>query len=1112
MVPLKTRTAFTLLKSPTLPATLVADAKQKGYKALALTDDNTLYGMDNFYQAAKKNDVKPILGLTANLMGTDIAQIFPLVLLVENQKGYQNLLAISSRLMTEEQAPRLSDISHLLTGLYVIFPTVSELSVLLSSSKSSAEALLQKVRALVAEDHLFLGVAPTMASERISDLKTLAERFAAPLIAMGEVNYCQPQDGFAMQVIEKIGLGETIQNIGQAQTHTAENYLPKPDDWTLAFEQAGLGDAVAKTDWLAEHSQFEMAPQENNLPKIDLPADTSAKNYLKTLAQQGLTERLTNVDGHYQTRLDYELGVIDELGFDNYFLIVWDVMNYMHKEHIRTGPGRGSAAGSLVAYALHITDVDPIAYDLLFERFLNPQRAQMPDIDIDIPDNRREQVLDYLHQKYGHTQVAQIITFSTMSAKAVIRDVARVFGLTPTQVDQLSKTIPRQLNLTLQTAYDESQSFRNALFDLPVDGELLFETAKRLEGLPRNASLHAAGVVLSATPIQETMPVQLGEDGRLVTQLPKGPVEALGLLKMDFLALSNLNILDTALREVAKQDPDFHIEAIDLNDAQMLTAFQKGATNGVFQFESAGMKNMLRQMHPDSFEDVVAANALFRPGPSQNIGHFIARKHGQEQPTVLDESIADILAPTYGIIVYQEQVMRVAERFAGFTLGEADLLRRAMSKKDAGKLANIKTDFISGAVANGHTEALAQEVYGYIETFAQYGFNRSHAVAYSKLAVQLAYVKVHYPLAFYKAVLNDAIADKAKVSAYISEARVAGVQVLGPSINESWQGYSVNKHGQLQMGLASILGLRRDFRTEVLENRKNNGRFKDLTEFIGSLSNKYRKIEQLEPLVYVGAFDEFNNNRRALVESLQSYLDAVGLAGESMSMFDTLEPKIREVSDYPTDERLNYEHDYLGVYLSGHPIEAYLGQAHTDIANLASGMNNVVLIGYIQNVKVIRTKKGDQMAFVDVMDLTGDISLTVFPRLYQQVQADLEKGTTLRIRGNVEGQRGRDGIQVLAEQIQKAPLAQAVVKSDKQAVPKGRWFLRIPAELDTAEMMHRLQPVLQTHHGVNPVLVIEAASNKKIALSEQQYLSYDLETTQVLTEILGQNNVVFQTN
>lgn len=1123
MVPLQTKTAFSLLQSPMMPSQLVDSAKAKGYTAVAMTDNDVLYGMDNFYRAAKSADIKPILGLTITIQGLATSQHYPIVLLVENQTGYHHLLAISSLLKTTSEAVTFDMLTAYLAGLYIVLPSVGELPVILGAEPERAMDMVQSISAVTDANHVFLGVSTGMRDELITQLRQLSENTGARLLALTEVGYADPQDQFAAQVIRKIGQGEVIANVAQAQREPATAYLESAEEWTAEFVARGLGDAVANTDWIAEHSEFELVKSKVTLPPFETPNGQTSANYLRELATTGLKNRLHGLsvdETVYQERLAHELDVIVELGFADYFLIVWDVLNFAHKSAIRTGPGRGSAAGSLVAYTLWITDVDPIAYDLLFERFLNPERAQMPDIDIDIPDNRREEVLSYLHEKYGHERVAQIITFSTMAQRAVIRDVARVFGLNPTQIDALSKSMPRDA-ANLEAAYESSQPFRNALIDLPVDGELLYQTARKLEGLPRNSSLHAAGVVLSADPLVQTMPVQLGEDGRLVTQLPKGPVEALGLLKMDFLALSNLDILDIALREIQKTEEgaNFNIANINLNDDATLRLFRHGMTNGVFQFESAGMKNILRQLQPDSFEDIVAANALFRPGPMQNIPHFVARKHGQEKQDVPDQSMADILAPTYGVIVYQEQVMRVAQQFAGFSLGGADLLRRAMSKKDGAKIAAMKTDFIAGAVANGHDEKVAEQVFGYIETFAQYGFNRSHAVAYSKLAFQLAYIKAHYPAAFYKAVLNDAIADKKKVGAYIAEAKASGVKLLGPSINHSWQGYSMNKQGELQMGLASIAGMRRDFRESILKERQENGAYKDLGNLIGRLESKYRKVEQLEPLVYAGALDEFGFNRKSILASLQGFIDAIGLAGESMSLFASLTPKVREIEDFTPAEKLGYERDYLGVYLSGHPIEPYLAaipdNSHTDISSLAVGMNQATVVIYVENVKKIRTKKGDQMAFVDGMDLSGSISITLFPQLFQRVAPLLVPEKVLVVTGKVEQQRGRDDIQIVANTIVEA--SQFIKRFENQTEQvattepgTGRWYLRITAAAQAAGALDALNAVVMSHHGNNPVLAVYEADGKKLALGQRNWLSAGDVTMKALQEVLGANNVVFQ--
>ena len=1119
MVPLQTKTAFSLLQSPMLPAKLVASAKEKGYTAVALTDQNVLYGMDQFYQAAQQAVIKPLLGITATLHGLVTSQQFPVIFLVENQQGYHNLLAISSYIKTHSETA-FADIADLLAGLFIILPSVGELAVVLGTDVDRAAELLTQVLTYTSAEQVFLGVSSTMSDEILAAMQELSDTTGTRLIANEEVRYIERQDQFAAQVMQKIGQGEIIANVAAAQREPATAYLPTSEEWTAAFTDRGLAQAVANSDWLAEHVDFVLTKPAVTLPPFTTPNGESSADYLRELAQTGLKNRLHGLTADvapYEARLNEELDAIISLGFADYFLIVWDVINFAHKQSIRTGPGRGSAAGSLVAYVLWITDVDPIAYDLLFERFLNPERAQMPDIDIDIPDNRREEVLAYLHDKYGHERVAQIITFSTMAQRAVIRDVARVFGLNPSQIDTLSKTMPRDAK-NLTDAYETSQRFRNALLDVPVDGELLYQTALKLEGLPRNASLHAAGVVLSADPLVTNMPVQLGEDGRLVTQLPKGPVESFGLLKMDFLALSNLNILDIALREIKKL-PDqehFNIADIDLNDEATLRLFRHVMTNGVFQFESGGMKNILRQLQPDRFEDIVAANALFRPGPMQNIPHFVARKHGQEQQAVPDESMAEILAPTYGVIVYQEQVMRVAERFAGFSLGDADLLRRAMSKKDGAKIAAMKTAFIAGAVANGHAQSVAEEVFGYIETFAQYGFNRSHAVAYSKLAFQLAYIKAHFPAAFYKAVLNDAIADKKKVGAYISEARATGLTILGPAINHAWQGYSLNKDGDLQMGLASINGLRRDFREALLNERQEHGHYKNLADFIGRLPSKYRKVEQLEPLVYAGALDEFGYNRPSLLASLSGFIEASGLAGESMSLFETLTPKVHETTDFSLGEKLRYEHDYLGVYLSGHPMEPYLKlipeNQRVDVGALAIGMNQVTVVLYLEQIKQIRTKKGDQMAFVDGMDLTGSLSVTIFPQLFKRVANLLAPEKVVVITGKIEQQRGRDDIQLVANQVIDAATLTAQVAPTEAAMPAngtGRWYLRVTQAAQDAGALPALTAMMQAHPGMNPVLMVYA-DGRKVALDKHNWLAAGDKVQADLQAVLGANNVIFQ--
>ncbi|GAK30409.1 DNA polymerase III subunit alpha [Weissella oryzae SG25] len=1114
MVPIHTKTAYSLLQSPMMPASLVQAAKERGYQAVALTDENVLYGMDSFYRAARENDLQPLLGLTFDIVGIlQSAQHFPLLVLVENQNGYENLLKLSSRIQTKNEPLTIEELANYLPGLFMIFPAMSEFHYLLSIEPSQAQALLDVLPQYVDLNHVLLGVTLGMEEHNLSAIRELAEKFKIRYVATDPVSYLNPADSFAATVLQYMKKGETITNLGEIRRNPADEYLQGREQIETAYQRLALAPAVENTDWLAAQSHFEISKTQVTLPAFKTPQGQSSINYLQELAKNGLAARLQSLTNPeievYQARLADELAAIEKMGFADYFLIVWDALNFAHKNNIRTGAGRGSAAGSLVAYVLWITDVDPIKYDLLFERFLNPSRAQMPDIDIDVPDNRREDILNYLHEHYGHERFGQIITFATLGNKAVVRDVARVFGLTVQQIDSLARVVPN--DQTLDLAVQSNQKLQNVLLDLPIDTELFVATVKQLTGLPRNKSLHAAGVVLSAHPLEETVPVELNEDQRLVTQLTKEPVEALGLLKIDFLGLSNLAVLEIALNEVAK-DPqaNFDINRIDLNDTKTLAVFQNGATDGIFQFESAGMKQMLKQLQPDRFEDIVAANALFRPGPSQNIGHFIARKHGKEAQTIPDGNLRDILAPTYGIIVYQEQVMRVAERFAAFTLADADLLRRAMSKKDGQKLTKLKEQFISGAQRTGHSSKVAEEVYGYIETFAQYGFNRSHAVAYAKLAFQLAYLKAHFPSAFYKAVLNKSWSDKHKAQVYIAEARATGVIILGPNINKSWQGFSVEQ-GQLQIGLGSIAGLRSDLRNEILEQRRLNGPFKDMTNFIGRLSNKYRKFDLLEPLIFAGALDTFGPNRRSIYASLKGFIEAVGLAGESMSLFERFAPKMHVLEEYPLTEKLAEEYKLLGLYISGHPLEMVYQKLpanfdRTDVNDLVVGMVNVNLAIYIEAIKEIRTKKGELMAFIDGMDLSGRLSITVFPNLYKQVAWLLKPNQTIMVQGKVEAQRDREGIQVIANQITKAE--QLINQNKSQIVEKGRWFLKVQSMNNQETLMQ----IIKEHPGENAIVIVDAQTGKNMLLKKENWLASDGQTKAALVELLGAANVFYRPN
>lgn len=624
----------------------------------------------------------------------------------------------------------------------------------------------------------------------------------------------------------------------QAGSH----YLDSAQSILERYHQFDLDEAINNTWKIAQKCNAEVVFQKPVLPKYHQDQFSTSEEYLHYLAQTGLQARFGQKDipAEYQKRLNYELRVINQMGFDDYFLIVWDVINYCHRTKITTGPGRGSACGSLVSYALRITEVDPIQYHLLFERFLNPARHEMPDIDLDIPDVQRNMVIKYMYQKYGMDHAAQILTFGTMAAKQVLRDVGRAFGLTMPEVDKWTHAVPHSKNkIDLKQVYQESRDLR-LLVDATPENKLLFKTAVELEGLPRHYSIHAAGLVISDDSIAGISGLQAGPLGIPVTQQTKKYVESLGLLKIDFLGLRNLTVLGNVLALIQRQGVKLDPNTIPLNDPQTLKLFQQGKTDAIFQFESNGIRDVLRKLHPDNFEDLVAVNALYRPGPMQNIDLFIARKNGKAAVQYPDPSLKQILQPTYGILVYQEQVMQTAQRLAGFSLGEADILRRAMSKKKQDVIEQERDKFIAGTVKNGHSKEVGERVYHYIEQFANYGFNRSHAVAYTKIAFWLAYLKVHYPAAFYTAMLNSATS--AKAQGYIMQAQEVGVRILPPDINHSQLNYTL-RDGKILVGLKAIKGLRIDFAKEIAANTKT---YKSFNDFLRKLMLSFCKLIQLK--------------------------------------------------------------------------------------------------------------------------------------------------------------------------------------------------------------------------------------------------------------------------
>ncbi|WP_143463504.1 DNA polymerase III subunit alpha [Levilactobacillus enshiensis] len=1112
-VPLQVTSTYSLLQSNSRIDDLVQTAKDRGYQALALTDKNVMYGIVAFYNACQKAGIKPLLGLTLSTQGLiDATQEQDWLFIASDFTGYQQLMQLSTAYQVAAAPVNLADQAQYLSHLKVIAPLNSEVhQALAAGDGAAAERVLTQMRTLLSTNSLFVGTSPELTTETQQQVQTVADQAQATVVALAPIDYLNREDHFAVTVLRAIGAGATLSDTETAQQTLGTHWLRPAAEQAELFNAAGLSAAVTASEQLAASTAVTLKFQQPQLPQFPTPNQQDSQHYLKELCQRGLQSRLqqnqVTDSAPYQQRLERELGVIHRMGFDDYFLIVWDVMNYAHRAHIQTGPGRGSAAGSLVAYVLAITEVDPLAYDLLFERFLNEERAQMPDIDLDIPDDKREQVLQYVHDKYGHARVAQIITFGTLAAKAALRDVGRVLGMAPYEMSEWSAAIPSQLHITLQAAYEQSQKLRNLVADSDQN-KLLFDTAKRLEGLPRNYSTHAAGIVLSQGPLLDLVPLQPGGTDLLMTQYPKDTVEAVGLLKMDFLGLRNLSILANALTLVKKQTGQtLDLNQIDLNDAATLRLFAQGETNGVFQFESAGIKRVLRQLRPDSFELVAAVNALYRPGPMENIDTFIRRKDGQEQVNYAAPALKPILGPTYGVLVYQEQVMQVASVMGGFTLGQADLLRRAMSKKKKQTMDAMQKQFVSGAQKLGYAPAVAEQVFAYMDRFANYGFNRSHAVAYSKLAFQLAYLKAHYPGPFYAALLNSVINVPVKTKMYLTEAKRHGVNILPPDINQSSAYF--NLRGQAVIfGLSSIKGVRRDFLRELLADRHANGPFRDLHQFLQRIDAKYRKADLLNALVYAGAFDHFGYNRAELIAALPEFLSTVELSGDNVELFAALAPKVTPKPDLDLMTKLTQEEAVLGAYLSGHPVEQYRPLAKKIQAQPVSDLTvdaRVSVIVYVTKIRTIRTKRGEPMAFVTGSDETAEISLTIFPNLYRQASTWLATDQVIVVQGKVERQRG---LQIVVDRV--TPAAQ-MQPSAPQALPQGaRWFVRVDSQHDERTIAAKLGQFLVAHSGPVPVIVYQPQTDQKRVLPKSQWLRGDVQLQAALEELMGSGNVVFQ--
>ncbi|MGX7174071.1 DNA polymerase III subunit alpha [Enterococcus ratti] len=1099
---LYTKTSYSLLQSTIKIQEYVHEAKKLGYTVLGITDQDVLYGVPEFYQACIKEGLKPVIGLL--LTYTYESRPFDLLVYAKDGIGYQQLMKLSTKKMTQESLTlaEFGETNHL---VFVVLPQHSVADEF--NHSASFEAHWQLLKEKVASKDFYVGMTETTA-DYANEWVEFVTKNNYSLCALHPIDSLRKEELFALNTLKHIRQGTqfSLEELHQQKAEAVSSFLFSEKEMIQTFNQVHLVEALKGAQRLVQTISFEFPFHQKLLPHYPIPNQKSAAQYLEELCISKLNERVTEITPEYQERLAYELLTIHQMGFDDYFLIVWDVMAFAHQQKIVTGAGRGSAAGSLVAYILEITDVDPLKYDLLFERFLNPERYTLPDIDLDIPDNRREEVLDYLRKKYGQYHMAQIATFGTMAAKMVLRDVARVFGLSQSEANRWSKAIPNQLKITLKQAYYTSQHLVE-LVNASEKNQLLFKIASILEGLPRHVSTHAAGVVLSDKNLLELVPLQRGSDETFLTQYTMNDVEAVGLLKMDFLGLRNLSIVDYALKAIKKVErKEVSLKKIPLNDPKTLQLFQQGDTTGIFQFESAGIRSVLRRLGPETIEDIAAVNALYRPGPMQNIDTFISRKKGKEKIHYPDETLIPILKNTYGVIVYQEQIMQIAAVMAGFSLGQSDILRRAISKKKKEVIDKEREHFVTGALNQGHSREKAVEVYDYIERFANYGFNRSHAFAYSFVAFQMAYLKAHHPGAFFVSLMNAVRHNTTKLKGYIAEARKKKLKLYAPSINQSYYGFELISKKEIRFGLTAIKGVRKDFIESILRERKENGVYQSVDQFLLRLDKRWLKVELLKSLVAVGAFDELFPNRKQLMDNLEGKIQNIIYSGGSFDLLDIMALKEEEITDYSLEEKLQLEEKYLGVYFSGHPTEGYERLKLAKKVQLITEIipkQTVSLLVMIKNIREIRTKKGELMAFVEGTDSSGEIAITIFPKSYRQFRSLFEINKVIFVQGKVEISKYNQELQLIGENFSDP------VELEEQ-YSSQTCYLRIKKEVDSPNMLKQLQETFQKYPGYIPVVIYHEKNQRKVVLAEAYWVDGSKNLKAQLAYLLQAENVVFK--
>ena len=1050
---LHVHTEYSLLDGSNKINEYVSRVKELGMKSAAITDHGVMFGCIDFYKAAKAAGIKPILGCEVYVApgsrfdkekGKEEDRYYHLVLLAETQEGYQNLIKIVSYGFVEGfyYKPRVDMelLEQYHEGIIALSACLAgEVARNLARGfyEEGKEAALRYEK-IFGKGNFFLELQDHGIPEQRQvnhELIRMSRETGIELVATNDVHYTYSSDAEAHDILLCVQTGKSLKDENRMRYEGGQYYVKSEEEMRRLFPYAP--EAIENTGKIAERCNVEIEFGVTKLPKFDVPDEYTAWEYLNKLCFEGLDKRYTDNKEELKKRLNYELGVIKDMGYVDYFLIVWDFIRYAREQGIMVGPGRGSAAGSLVSYTLGITKLDPIKYDLLFERFLNPERVSMPDIDVDFCFERRQEVIDYVVEKYGKDQVVQIVTFGTMAARGVIKDVGRVMDVPYVQCDTIAKMIPQELNITIDKAMKANPELKK-IYETDETVRKLIDMSRRLEGLPRHTSMHAAGVVISQKPVMEYVPLSRGSDGSLVTQFTMTTLEELGLLKMDFLGLRTLTVIQNAEKLVRRDKGiELDMDKIDYEDKKVYGMLGAGKTEGVFQLESTGMKNFMKELKPGNLEDIIAGLSLYRPGPMDFIPQYIKGKNNPDEIHYDCPELEPILKATYGCIVYQEQVMQIVRSLGGYTLGRSDLVRRAMSKKKASVMEKERQNFVygneeegvPGCIHRGISEKTANKIYDDMIDFAKYAFNKSHAAAYAVVSYQTAFLKYYYPVEYMAALMTSVIHNPSKVAEYILSSRKMQIEILPPDINFGESEFSAD-HGAIRYGLSAIKSLGAPMIRAIVEERNENGKYQSLRDFIERMSGRELNKRAIENLIKAGALDQVAGNRRQKLMVYAEIVDAVNqekknaMTGQ-MSLFDLISDEEKEayeiqmpkVEEYSKEELLSFEKEVLGVYISGHPLEEYEErwrknitartvdfQIDEELGTSKAGDGEIAVIGGIITNKTVKyTRNNKVMAFLTIEDLVGTVEVVVFPNDYEKNVQKMEEDSKVFIRGKVQG-------------------------------------------------------------------------------------------------------------